>query len=91
MVGLFLEFLYVKVNTTIRLVSIPVRNDLLDELHNLRHVLADTCDHLRETDVKSLHVVEELSLVFTTDGFERDVGLDGFADDFVVDICDVHN
>ena len=46
MVGLFLEFLHVKVNTTIRLVSIPVRNNLLNELHNLRHVLADTCDHL---------------------------------------------
>jgi len=47
MVGLFLEFLHVKINTTIRLISISIRNDLLNERHNLRYVLADTCDHLR--------------------------------------------
>ena len=38
-------------------------------------------------DCRDLRVFQRNS----TDGFERDVGLDGFADDFVVGICDVHD
>ena len=91
MVWFFLKFLHVKVNTTIGLVSIPVCNNLLDKLDNFRHVLADTCDHFRQTYVKSPHVIKELSFIFTADLFKRNVRLNGFADDFVVDVSDIHD
>jgi len=63
-VRVVLEGNSVKVNRTVGNISKTVLNDAIDEINDTIDVLCHTSESLRRAAVESLHILEELSLVF---------------------------
>ena len=91
MIGAGAEGLNVKVDRSIRLISVSICDDLLDVGYDLRHVLRDSGDHCGQLNVESPHVFHELVLILSADFREFDLRLTRLLYDLIIDISDIHN